>query len=278
MGKLDAAYNKKETRGDMACRKLIYAPHSQLRLLPEFNIKDIDWDYVEKCKQGFLAGVDIPPIHVRVSNELIPGTNTFYLDVVDGQHRTLGWGEALKEGCEIIRHPVLEVDGSDTELVFFMFRSGESSAITPVARARGYNRSRKNGYTDEEIAEGVGRSKGDVINHLLLWDCGHEVHELVNDGVVAATTVIDLARTHGPDKVWGVLLQSMADKGNTEKPARVKSSSVTPSLKKRDREVLLDIVTKGRAIGEYENGHLFWIPEELYDAFAEVHEKFKEQK
>lgn len=193
MGLLDRMYNNAETRDGITTKKIYSVPREKLRVVPGFNVRDIDQNHVASLAEMYRKGKDLPPLVVCVAEDGM-------IDIVDGEHRY--WASGL---AEMKRLPVLEFEGTEEEKIALAISSSQGRQLTPVQRALAYLRLHKRGWTDKEIAEEVTRSEGDVANHLLLAKCGTEVHEAVKAKEVSATAIIDLARKHTPAKVWGLL-------------------------------------------------------------------------
>lgn len=193
MGLLDRMYNNAETRDGITTRKIYSVPREKLRVVPGFNVRDIDQNHVASLAEMYRKGKDLPPLVVCVADDGM-------IDIVDGEHRY--WAAGL---AEMKRLPVLEFEGTEEEKIALAISSSQGRQLTPVQRALAYLRLHKRGWTDKEIAEEVTRSEGDVANHLLLAKCSPEVHEAVKAKEVSATAIIDLARKHSPTKVWGLL-------------------------------------------------------------------------
>ena len=193
MGLLDRMYNNAETRDGITTKKIYSVPREKLRVVPGFNVRDIDQNHVASLAEMYRKGKDLPPLVVCVAEDGM-------IDIVDGEHRY--WASGM---AEMKRLPVLEFEGTEEEKIALAISSSQGRQLTPVQRALAYLRLHKRGWTDKEIAEEVTRSEGDVANHLLLAKCGTEVHEAVKAKEVSATAIIDLARKHTPAKVWGLL-------------------------------------------------------------------------
>lgn len=193
MGLLDRMYSNAETRDGITTKKTYSVPRAKLRVVPGFNVRDIDQDHVNALADMYRKGKELPPLVVCVADDGM-------IDIVDGEHRY--WASGL---AEMLRVPVLEFEGTEAEKIALAISSSQTRQLTPVQRAMAYLRLHQRGWTDKEIADEVARSEGDVANHLLLAKCGEAVHEAVKAKEVSATAIIDLARKHTPLKVWGLL-------------------------------------------------------------------------
>lgn len=265
MGKLDKLYEDKDTRGDIKCRKSYFVPFDMLRVVEGVNIRDLHEPQIERFKASYLAGEDVPPIIIEVADDGL-------LDIVDGHHRYYGLARALTEGCEAYRVKVEEFTGTPADKLVLMVQSSQGQALEPVERAGAYARGKGLGMTNADIARRMGRTEGDVGNHLLLWECGPQVHRYVKEGAVSATTVFELARKHGPEGVLAILQKADTDdgeEGETEsaiaKPKK-KKLNVSP-FSKKDGQTLAELIAAGDWDEETDEGVFVFLP---HDAVAKV--------
>lgn len=263
MGKLDKLYEDKGTRGDIKCRKSYFVPFDMLRVVEGVNIRDLHEPQIERFKASYLAGEDVPAIIIEVAEDGL-------LDIVDGHHRYYGLARALNDGCEAYRVKVEEFTGTPADKLVLMVQSSQGQALEPVERAGAYARGKAIGMTNAEIARRMGRTEGDVGNHLLLWECGPLVHKYVKEGAVSATAVFELARKHGPEGVLAILQKADNDAGSDEAaPAatpKKKKLDVSP-FSKKDGQTLAELIAAGDWDEETDEGVFVFLP---HDAVAKV--------
>lgn len=136
------------------------------------------------------SGADLLALSVQVTEKGVK--------IIDGQHRYIGAGYAIADGISIPRIECKDFIGTELERLAHQAGTSEGLAITPVQRAKQYNRARNAGYTIQEIADEFHRSTSDVETHLQLLSSGDELIKLVEAGEIAATTAVALSREHGP--------------------------------------------------------------------------------
>ena len=204
MAKLGRVYerNRKANKDNnpLAAAKGFSASPDDIYVIPGFNVRSLDNDHVEAMRKAYEDGQYLPPILVAV------GENG-RLELVDGHHRL-----AAAKLANVKRLQLSEFEGSPVERISMAVRSSQGRSLSATERARAYQRLRSHGWSDKEIADSVGRSEGDVANHLLLADCGSEVLQMLDDKVVKPTPVIALARQHGAENVARALKEAVQKK------------------------------------------------------------------
>lgn len=215
MAKLGTKYDKGDKQG-MTAAKAFSAPPENIKIVTGHNYRKVDPERVEMFKQMYLDGKDVPPVLVAL------GDND-ELELVDGEHRVRA---AVLAGMKKI--PMTEFSGSKKERLFAAWRFNQGSKGTAVENATAFLRMRNAGYSNAEIARETGASEGTVANHLLLAMSGEEVMAMVEAGDVAATPVINMARSLGPDKVLATLREA---KKESEAAADKPESAAAPTKK-----------------------------------------------
>lgn len=204
MAKLGRVYerNRKADKENniLSATKGFSASPDDIYVVPGFNVRKLDNDHVEALRKAYEEGQYLPPILVAV------GENG-RLELVDGHHRL----QAAKL-ANVKRLQLSEFEGSPVERISMAVRSSQGRSLSATERARAYQRLRSHGWSDREIADSVGRSEGDVANHLLLADCGSEVLQMLDDNIVKPTPVIALARQHGAENVARALKEAVKKK------------------------------------------------------------------
>ena len=160
-----------------------------IRIIEGFNIRKLSQEHIDSIAKSYAAGQPVPPVLVAVAADGV-------LELVDGEHRVRAAIQA-----DMQRIDIQVFYGSEEERVAVAVASSQGRNLTPDERALAYKRLHDKGWSDKEIAARVGRSEGDVANHLLLAQCGREVLDLVASGEVKATPLFSLAREIGPAAV-----------------------------------------------------------------------------
>lgn len=214
MASLGTKYEKGDRQG-MTAAKTFSAPPQSIVIVDGHNYRAIDPERVAMFAQMFRDKKDVPPILVAL------GDNG-ELELVDGEHRVRA---ALEAG--VAKVALTEFSGTKRERLFAAWRFNQGSKGTATENARAFMRMRNDGYSNADIARETGASEGTVANQLLLAMSGDAVMKMVEDGDVAATPVINLARSIGPDKVLAALKDA---KKTQEKaaPAKTKAAAPTP--------------------------------------------------
>ena len=208
-------YDKGDRQG-MTAAKTFSAPPGNIIIVAGHNYRKIDQERVNMFAQMYLDKKDVPPILVAL------GDND-ELELVDGEHRVRA---ALQAG--IPKVAMMEFSGTKEERLAAAWRFNQGSKGTPTENAVAFLRMRNNGWSNARIAKETGASEGTVANHLLLAMCGQEVLDMVDAGDVAATPVVNLARSLGPDKVLATLREA---KKESEAAADKPESAAAPTKK-----------------------------------------------
>lgn len=172
----------------------------------------------------FIAnGGQIPPLEVRPRAE-------GGVWVVDGHRRRRALIKLDKAG-RLPRTPnkedpsILEAwvavtafEGSDADRVARIISSQENEKLSPLELAEGYKRLKAFGWTVDQIAKKVGKTRQHVEQVVTVGNANTDVQSLVAAGQVSATTAAQVVRAHGNDagKVLGAELQKAQASGKTK--------------------------------------------------------------
>lgn len=191
MTTLSQHYKHKDKNGTgITVKKTFMVPYEELYLEPGDNIRPPNEAHARKMCELWKSGADLPALSVQVTEKGVK--------IIDGQHRYIGAGYAIADGVNIPRIECKDFIGTELERLAHQAGTSEGLAITPVQRAKQYNRARNAGHTIQEIADAFHRSTSDVETHLQLLSSGDELIKLVEAGEIAATTAVALSREHGP--------------------------------------------------------------------------------
>lgn len=194
MTTISRLYKNKETRGEIAVNKSYMVPLDKLYIENGFNIREIDLSHVESICESYCAGDYIPPIVVE------PGENGM-MKIVDGHHRYNAAMMAVGRGVEIKRLQCESFTGDKAEQWAFMIKSSQSRNLNPVERGGAYKRFESHGFTRDEIAAKVGRSRGDVDHHIAIAEMPEQVKEQVKSGEISASLALELYNKSGSEAV-----------------------------------------------------------------------------
>jgi ParB-like chromosome segregation protein Spo0J len=148
------------------------------------------------------AGGQIPPLEVRPRPE-----GGVWL--VDGHRRRRALLKLDAEGRlpripnkerpEVLEAwvPVIAFEGSDADRVARIITSQENEKLSPLELADGYKRLRAFGWSVEQIAAKVGKTRQHVEQVLTVGNANTDVQNLVAAGHVSATTAAQVVREHG---------------------------------------------------------------------------------
>lgn len=160
-----------------------------VKIEPGFNARPIDRDHVESMKESAKNGIGFPPIIVRVEdNQII---------LVDGHHRLTACLELIAEGTEYRRIDCMQFRGNDADRIMLMLTSAQGKPLTPLEMGFQYKKLIAFGWTSQEIASKVGKSRQHVEDMLGLSNAPAEVHSMIKDNKVSATLASATVKKHG---------------------------------------------------------------------------------
>ncbi|WP_054912601.1 ParB N-terminal domain-containing protein [Pseudomonas sp. NBRC 111127] len=180
------------------------------------------------------AGGQIPPLEVRPRAEggvwLVDGHRRrralLKLDAEGRLPRT-----PSKERPEVLEAwvPVIAFEGSDADRVARIITSQENEKLSPLELAEGYKRLRAFGWSVEQIAAKVGKTRQHVEQVLTVGNANTDVQNLVAAGHVSATTAAQVVREHGDGA--GKVLGAELEKAQANGKKRVTAGSMKgPSI------------------------------------------------
>ncbi len=188
-----------------------------------FNLRDYDdpevIEHIEGFAHSYLTGKFVPPLLVRTEGGRIL--------VVEGHCRRRGALLARERGAVLPFLPALGFTGNDRERVEVMLQSAEGLKLKPLNVAFGYLRLKRMGCENGEIAERHRKTGSHVEQMLLLAQANSDVHALVREGRVTATTAIEAVRAHR-EKAGEFLKAKLEGSG---KVTRATLTGWTPSKK-----------------------------------------------
>lgn len=212
---------------------------------PGFNLR-IEGEALEASIDAlaeFIAnGGQIPPLEVRPRAEggvwIVDGHRRrramIKLDNAGRLPRTPN-----KDNSNILEAwvPVIAFEGSDADRVARIISSQENEKLSPLELAEGYKRLRAFGWSPEQIAKKVGRTRQHVEQVLTVGNANTDVQNLVAAGHVSATTAAQVVREHGDGagKVLGVELEKAQASGKNKVTA---GSMKGPSIPKPKLEAV----------------------------------------
>ncbi|MBF8802249.1 ParB/RepB/Spo0J family partition protein [Pseudomonas asiatica] len=206
---------------------------------PGFNLRtegDALEASINALAEFIAAGGQFPPLEVRPRAEggvwLVDGHRRrralLKLDAEGRLPRTPN-----KERPEALEAwvPVIAFEGSDADRVARIITSQENEKLSPLELAQGYKRLRAFGWSVEQIATKVGKTRQHVEQVLTVGNANTDVQNLVAAGHVSATTAAQVVREHGDGA--GKVLGAELKKAQASGKKRVTAGSMKgPSIPK----------------------------------------------
>ncbi|HGN2708742.1 ParB/RepB/Spo0J family partition protein [Pseudomonas aeruginosa] len=197
--------------GDLKRADAMKARLEDLHEEPGFNLRaegeDLEQSIADLADYLHQGGI-VPALEVRPREEGC-------MWVVDGHRRRRAYLKLDAEG-RLPRDPngefwvpIVAFGGNDAERVLRVITSQEGRKLSPLELAHGYKRLIAFGWTVEQIAQKMGRTRQHVDQVLVVGNANTDVQQLISSGAVAATTAARIVRKHG-EKAGQVLGQQLA--------------------------------------------------------------------
>ncbi|MDH0300651.1 MULTISPECIES: ParB N-terminal domain-containing protein [unclassified Pseudomonas] len=177
---------------------------------------------IDSLAEFIAAGGQVPPLEVRPRAEggvwLVDGHRRrralLKLDAAGRLPRTPNKDDPAVLEAWV---PVIAFEGSDADRVARIITSQENEKLSPLELAEGYKRLRAFGWSPEQIAKKVGKTRQHVEQVLTVGNANTDVQNLVAAGHVSATTAAQVVREHGDSagKVLGAELEKAQAHGKT---------------------------------------------------------------
>jgi len=217
--------------GDLKRADAMKARLEDLHEEPGFNLRregeDLEQSIAELAE--FLhQGGTVPPLEVRPREE-----GGMY--VVDGHRRRRAYLKLDAEG-KLPRDPdgnfwvpITAFAGNDAERVLRVITSQEGRKLSQLELADGYKRLAAFGWSPEQIARKMGKTRQHVDQVLLVGNANSDVQRMIASGEVAATTAAQAVRQHGEkagEVLGDKLRQVKAAGGNKVTPKSIRKPQV----------------------------------------------------
>ncbi|MEN5258663.1 ParB/RepB/Spo0J family partition protein [Pseudomonas protegens] len=212
--------------GDLKRADAMKARLEDLHEEPGFNLRAEGEELEESINalaEFIFAGGQIPALEVRPRAE-------GGMWVVDGHRRRRAYLK-LDQAGRLPRVPskddperletwisIVPFEGNDAERVARVITSQEGKKLSPLELADGYKRLTAFGWTPDQIAKKVGKTRQHVEQVMTLGNANTDVQQLVASGQVSATTAVQVVRQHGEEagKVLGGELQKAKATGKSK--------------------------------------------------------------
>lgn len=127
---------------------------------------------------------------------------------------------------------VTAFEGNDADRVARIISSQQGEKLSPLELAEGYKRLKAFGWSTDQIAKKMGKTRQHVEQVIAVGNANTDVQSLVAAGHVSATTAAQVVRVHGDEagSVLGEELKKAQAKGKTKVTA---GSIKGPSIPKR---------------------------------------------
>ncbi|VVO85642.1 hypothetical protein PS870_02040 [Pseudomonas fluorescens] len=133
--------------------------------------------------------------------------------------------------------PIVAFEGNDAERVARVITSQEGKKLSPLELADGYRRLSAFGWSAEQIAKKVGKTRQHVEQVTTLGNANTDVQQLVASGQVSATTAVQVVRQHGEDA--GKVLGGELKKAKASGKSKVTAASMRgPAMSRQKLETI----------------------------------------
>lgn len=132
---------------------------------------------------------------------------------------------------------VVAFEGNDAERVARIISSQENEKLSSLELAEGYKRLRAFGWSVEQIARKVGKTRQHVDQVLTVGNANSDVRSLIAAKHVSATTAAQAVREHG--EAAGQVIVAALDKAKANGKSRVTAKTMSgPSIPKQRLEAV----------------------------------------
>lgn len=223
--------------GEIKRADVMKVPLADIHEEPGFNLRHEGEDLeasIEALAEFLAGGGVVPPLEVRPRAE-----GGVY--VVDGHRRRRAYlrvADRVSDGAGEIWISCVAFTGNDADRIARVITSAEGRGLSLLEMAEGYRRLIAFDWTTEQIAKKVCKTRQHVDQALILAGANSDVHKLVRDGKVSATTAIDTVRKHGEKA--GDVLAGAVDKA--AKDGKGKATAGAVNGKSLPRKIVDDLV------------------------------------
>lgn len=185
MTTLNRVYSKEGgNEKGMKVNKTFIVPLNMIYIEDGFNVRDICSEHVDSIAAAYNDGKYIPAIVVKATE--------LGFKIIDGHHR---FHAAKKVGVE--RLECKDFVGDEKEMVAMMVTSSQGRNLSPLERAKAYQRLKGFGLTDSEISKQVNRSLSDIKRHMTLMSAPESIIKAVEGGLIGFAAAVDELSKHG---------------------------------------------------------------------------------
>jgi hypothetical protein len=163
---------------------------------------------IRSLADAYKNGNFVPPIIVKVRDGQV--------FVREGHRRRRAILLAIEEGAQIAKVPVVEHKGDEAEQSLLICTSNDGLPLTPLERGVVYGRLNAWGWSDQEIANKVGRTAEHVRITRGYLELPIEMKKMIQSDQVAATYAAELYKEHG-ESALDVLKKAISSQPATAK-------------------------------------------------------------
>lgn len=180
-------------------------------------------DDEESLFQHIMAGGQIPDLEVRPRAD-------GGVWIVDGHRRHRNIGRAIAAGAPlqdkdgVVWINIKPFTGNDADRVARIITSQRNRKLSPLELATGYKRLIAFGWTVDQVAKTVGKTRQHVDQMLTLSSANSDVLKMVEAGTVAPATAVEMVRKHGEGA--GAVLTEELGKAQAQGKAKVTAGTM----------------------------------------------------
>lgn len=193
---------------------------------PGFNLRAEGEDLLQSINDlctFILGGGQIPALEVRPRAE-------GGVWVVDGHRRRRALMQAVNLGLPLAGDglapwvSVVPFTGNDADRLARVITSQEGRKLEPLELATGYKRLIAFGWSADQVAKTVGKTRQHVEQMLTLSSANSDVLKMVEAGTVAPATAVEMVRKHGEGA--GAVLTEELGKAQAQGKAKVTAGTM----------------------------------------------------
>ena len=212
----------------LACKRPdgLRIPLAAIHFTPEWNIREIDQEHVDKIAATISAGEYVDALEVEPV--LVDGEPRFV--IVDGHHT---YSALLKLGIDMTDAIIFK--GSEADKVIRAYNSTQGKVLTLIEKARAFKRLQNEGLRNKEISERTGERPSVITNALAILKGDAKLQSMVDNNEISCTLAVNLIRKYGDDATKFAILETSMSVNET---VEVEHNSITGELVNDDNSTV----------------------------------------
>lgn len=205
----------------LACKRPdgLRIPLASIHFTPEWNIREIDPEHVDKIARSINAGELVDALEVEPV--IVDGEPRFV--IVDGHH---SYSAMMKLNIEMTDAIIFK--GSESDKVIRAYNSTQGKSLTLIEKARAFQRLQNEGLRNKEISERTGERPSVITNALAILKGDIELQNMVDNGDISCTRAVNFIRKYGDEATKFARLEVTLKSSSYEDDSTDNVEHITP--------------------------------------------------